>query len=152
MTFPAFLFRWLLITLPVPVWLIAGVLVAGGIWGEVRHWEGRNIGTIKERTAWETRFAKIEREKAAEKRAAESRLDEMASKVAEAEKSRDSAREASRIANLRLFAELASETTPQTFTCEASNEKFTCPVCPSPYRMRVDPRVLRNLATSRGQD
>lgn len=136
--------RWTLVAL-------TAFLSAFG-WGELRYADGRESGAVVERAKWEQSFAKLQADKATEKAQAQQLLDKAAQEAQEAAQERDKAREAARLSNARLLAELGRDGPQTTITCEKANETVQCPVCRSCYRQRVDPRILRNLKAGRGQE
>lgn len=134
-----------------PLIALTAALSAFG-WGEQRYLDGREAGASSEKAQWERSFKALEAEKATEKAKAEAELAKAAENAVLRARERDEAREEARILNARLIAELNADPEPETIQCEKANETVQCPRCRSCYRQRVDPRILRNIATGRGQD
>lgn len=144
--------RLLLFSVPVPVSVIVATFIAAGLWGSLEYRSGIKEGALQERKAWERRVADLQEAMESEKRKAEAQLSKMAENAVLRARERDEARETARIANAALIAELSRDPEPETITCEKANETIQCPRCRSCLRQRVDPRILRNLATGRGQN
>ena len=147
-----FFVKMLLFSVPVPISVVLGSFAAAYMWKTLAHFDGVSSGIAKERAAWEEQVAEFEREMAEEKRRAEVALSKISVRVSEQLRERDAAREEARVANAKLLALLNADDEPETIQCEKANETVQCPRCRSCYGVRVDPRILRNVAAGRGQN
>lgn len=137
---------------PVIALIVSSALLGGLGWGEQRYLDGREAGAAVERDEWERSFRHLQDEMKSDKRKAENKILEIAEYASRRNYERDQFREAARISNERLFQVLNQDPKRTTMKCEKADEIVECPACRSCYPQRVDGRILRNIATARGQD
>jgi len=145
--------RFALVGVPVAVLIAVSAALGAFGWGELRYIDGRDAGAAVERAKWEKSFAILKLELENEKTKARNEIEKIRSDFVQSQKAKEAIKQEAAVSNARVIQSLLSDMTePKTITCEKANEQIIIPACPNPYSVRVDPRIVRNLQTSRHQN
>ncbi len=139
----------------VPVaFLIASSAFAGGLgWGEKRYVDGRDAGAAVEAAKWQKSYDALKSKMESERKAATAKIEEIRIEFVKVQSEKEAAKQDAATSNARVLAIINNQPIKsRTITCEKANEKIIVQGCPSPYSLRLDPRIVRNLQRSRNQN